>query len=194
MRRAARLLGARGALGARQLEAVCIAALPLHAPSSPDGLTQHSRGYSAAGVRHSGCRGTQLPHGRLLPPACAALLVHARWDSTRAAPLAAALPDVAPEVVQATAADASALASEVASIAADSNAGVATLQYMVEWFHLSLDLPWCACCVGKRAAASRAVQHWRQCLRQATLNVASRSAGGSPSWRPRARCAAPSCP
>jgi hypothetical protein len=86
----------------------------------------------------------------------------------------------------------------VASIAADSNAGVAALQYMVEWFHLSLDLPWCAClvvtghrhalCSGLRGPAltadprSTAPRNARSCI------------GGSPSWRPRARCAAPSRP
>jgi membrane protein insertase Oxa1/YidC/SpoIIIJ len=45
--------------------------------------------------------------------------------------------------------------SEVASIAADSNAAVATLQYMVEYIHLTFDLPWC----GRCTLLSAAVQH-----------------------------------
>ena len=89
-------------------------------------------------------RGGGAPHAGLLPPALAASL-HARWSSAPAAPLP---PPVVPAAEVAHVGtlvdlDGGRAASEVASIAGDSNFAIASLQYMVEWFHVSGDLPWC---------------------------------------------------
>jgi hypothetical protein len=74
--------------------------------------------------------------------------VQARWNSTPAPPLP---PPDAPAAEAAHAggllaeAVGGSVGSEVASIAGESNFAIASLQYLVEWFHVSGDLPWCAC-------------------------------------------------
>ena len=84
-------------------------------------------------------------HHSLLPPALAVSL-QARWNSTRAPP--PPLPEVPhPEADRfgplLADLEGSRVASEVAAIAADSNVAISSLQYMIEWFHVSCDLPWC---------------------------------------------------
>ena len=84
-------------------------------------------------------------HRSLLPPALAVSL-HARWNSARAPP--PPLPEVVPAEVDRFGPlladlEGGRVASEVAAIAADSNFAISSLQYGVEWVHLTYDLPWC---------------------------------------------------
>ena len=108
------------------------------------------------------------PHASLLPPALAVSL-HARWNSAAAPPLP---PPVVPEAAHAGGllADAGGgcAASEVATIAGESNFGIASLQYMVEWFHVSCDLPWC---VAPASAAVDATEQVAQVARHCGLDV-----------------------
>lgn len=108
------------------------------------------------------------PHGSLLPPALAVSL-HARWNSAAAPPLP---PTVVPEAAHTGSllADTGGGcdASEVATIAGESNLGIASLQYMVEWFHVSCDLPWC---VAPPCAAVDATDQVAQVARHCGLDV-----------------------
>ena len=84
-------------------------------------------------------------HRSLLPPALAVSL-HARWNSARAPP--SPLPEVSPAEVGRFGPlladlEGGRMASEVAAIAAESNYVISSLQYAVEWVHVSYDLPWC---------------------------------------------------
>lgn len=90
----------------------------------------------------------QQAASRRSPPALAVSL-HARWNSGRAPPQPP-LPEVQPAEVARLGpldlladAEGGRTASEVAAIAADSNFAISSLQHMVEWFHVSYDLPWC---------------------------------------------------
>ncbi len=80
-------------------------------------------------------------------------LRHVRHDSTRAAAQPAV--DAAAGLQAALAPVSASPGSEVASIAADSNAAVAGLQQLLEWIHVTADLPW-RVALRVRAARARA--------------------------------------
>ena len=82
-------------------------------------------------------RGTSL-HSSLLPSSALAVSLHARWRSTDVPPQ---LPPPVPETL--TAEPLVDGGSEVATIAGESMLPIASLQYLVEWFHVSCALPWC---------------------------------------------------
>ena len=124
--------------------------------------------YSGWGAGDAGVRRLQpllQPQGAsrrsLLPPALAVSL-QARWNSARAPP--PPLPEVPPLEVDRLGplladSEGGRVASEVAAIAAESNFAISSLQYMIEWFHVSCDLPWCASsCVGVRTRGLTKVQ------------------------------------
>ena len=113
--------------------------LPLHAPSGHRGFALCA---PSAGLL------SRQRAASLLPPSCALLRRH---DSTAAAAASASLPAAAslPLVVP----------HDVASIASESNAVIANLQYFIETLHLQLELPWCVPHVSPPVHASSPAPH-----------------------------------